>query len=106
MVIIGGGFAGVATARGLANKEVRVTIIDKRNFHTFLALLYQVATAGLEPADVAYPIRAIFGHAQNIGFRHGCVRDVDHVRSVVTLDDGVELAFDHLVVATGAETAE
>jgi NADH dehydrogenase len=105
VVIIGGGFAGVATARGLANKEVRVTIIDKHNFHTFLPLLYQVAPAGLEPADVAYPIRTIFGHAQNIGFRHGCVRDVDHVRSVVTLDDGVEIPFDHLVVATGATAA-
>ena len=71
VVIVGGGFAGVAVARGLANTEVRVTIVDQHNFHTFLPLLYQVATAGLEPADVAYPIRTIFGHAPNVGFRHG-----------------------------------
>ena len=105
VVIIGGGFAGVATARALANREVRVTIIDKHNFHTFLPLLYQVATAGLEPADVAYPIRTIFGAAKNIRFRHAVVADVDHARSVVTLADGAEVAYDHLVVATGATAA-
>jgi NADH dehydrogenase len=74
VVIVGGGFGGLATARELANQPVRVTIIDKHNFHTFLPLLYQVATAGLEPADVAYPIRTIFGRAQNVRFRHGLVR--------------------------------
>ena len=105
VAIIGGGFAGLATARVLANQEVRVTIIDRHNFHTFLPLLYQVATAGLEPADVAYPIRTIFGHAKNVGFRHGHVSVVDHQRSIVTLDDGSDIAFDHLVVATGATAA-
>ena len=105
VVIIGGGFAGIATARGLADKDVRVTIVDKHNFHTFLPLLYQVATAGLEPADVAYPIRTIFGHANNIRFRHGHVRHVDHRRNVVVLGDGAEIDFDHLVVATGATAA-
>jgi NADH dehydrogenase len=105
VVVIGGGFAGIATARGLANQDVRVTMVDKHNFHTFLPLLYQVATAGLEPADVAYPIRTIFGHADNIRFRHAKVRQVDHARSVVILEDGTEIAFDHLVVATGATAA-
>jgi NADH dehydrogenase len=105
VVIIGGGFAGIATARGLVNKDVRVTVVDKHNFHTFLPLLYQVATAGLEPADVAYPIRTIFGHADNVGFRHGRVREVDHARSVIVLDDDSQIAFDHLVVATGATAA-
>ena len=105
VVIIGGGFGGIATARGLAGKDVRVTIVDKHNFHTFLPLLYQVATAGLEPADIAYPIRTIFGHADNIRFRHGHVREVDHRRCVVVLDDGAEIDFDHLVVATGATAA-
>jgi NADH dehydrogenase len=105
VVIVGGGFAGLATARTLANQAVRVTIIDKHNFHTFLPLLYQVATAGLEPADVAYPIRTIFGGAKNVRFRHGEVRVVDHARGVLTLEDGSELAFDHLVVATGATAA-
>ncbi len=105
VVIVGGGFAGVAVARGLANTEVRVTIVDQHNFHTFLPLLYQVATAGLEPADVAYPIRTIFGHAPNVGFRHGRVRRVEHGANVVVLDDGSRLAYDHLVVATGATAA-
>ncbi len=102
VVVVGGGFAGVAVARGLSNQPVRVTIVDRHNFHTFLPLLYQVATAGLEPADVAYPIRTIFGHARNVGFRHGRVREVDESQNRVVLDDGTELAYDHLVVATGA----
>jgi NADH dehydrogenase len=102
VVIIGGGFAGIAAARGLANQNVRVTIVDKHNFHTFLPLLYQVATAMLEPAEVAYPIRTIFGKAKNVGFRHATVREVDHVRSVVVLEGGSEISFDHLIVATGA----
>ena len=105
VVIVGGGFAGIAAARALANQDVRVTIIDKHNFHTFLPLLYQVATAGLEPADVAYPIRTIFGHAKNIRFRHSCVSEVDHARSVVHLEGGGAVPFDHLVVATGATAA-
>src|SRR5664279_1983318 len=105
VVIIGGGFAGIAAARGLANKKVRVTIIDRHNFHTFLPLLYQVATAGLEPADVAYPIRTIFGGADNVFFRHARVREVDHGRSLITLEDATQLRFDHLVVATGATAA-
>ena len=56
----------------------------------------------LEPAEVAYPIRTIFGKATNVGFRHAKVREVDHVRNVVLLEGGSEIAFDHLVVATGA----
>ena len=105
VVIIGGGFAGIAVARGLANRDVRVTIVDKHNFHTFLPLLYQVATAGLEPADVAYPIRTIFGNADNISFRHGRVNVVDHFKNVIVLADGAAIPFDHLVVATGATAA-
>lgn len=105
VVIIGGGFAGIAVARGLANRDVRVTIVDKHNFHTFLPLLYQVATAGLEPADVAYPIRTIFGNADNISFRHGRVNVVDHFKNVIILADGAVIPFDHLVVATGATAA-
>jgi NADH dehydrogenase len=105
VVVIGGGFGGVATAKGLAHQDVRVTIIDQHNFHTFLPLLYQVATAGLEPADVAFPIRTIFGHAANVRFRHGRVRGVDQARNLVTLGDGSEIDYDHLVIATGATAA-
>jgi NADH dehydrogenase len=101
VVIIGGGFAGIAAAKGLSDQDVRVTIIDQHNFHTFQPLLYQVATAGLEPADVAYPIRTIFGRARNVRFRHGRVRAIDP-SGLVTLENGAEMTFDHLVVATGA----
>ncbi len=105
VVIIGGGFAGVAAAKGLVHQDVRVTIIDQHNFHTFQPLLYQVATAGLEPADVAFPIRTIFGHAANVRFRHGRVHSVDQSRNLVTLGDGSEITYDHLVIATGAVAA-
>jgi NADH dehydrogenase len=102
VVVVGGGFAGLSTVRKLANKPVRVTIVNKHNFHTFLPLLYQVATAGLEPADVAYPIRTVFGRATNISVRHASVTAVDQARNVVVLDSGVEIRYDHMVVATGA----
>src|SRR5487761_2035322 len=105
VVIGGGGFGGLEVARGLVDKNVRVTIIDRHNFHTFLPLLYQVATAMLEPAEVAYPIRTVFGKAPNVRFRHGQVHHVDHTRRVVVLGDGAELVYDHLVIATGATAA-
>ena len=105
VIIVGGGFGGLEVARGLANKNVRVTIIDRHNFHTFLPLLYQVATAMLEPAEVAYPIRTVFGKAQNVRFRHGQVRHVDHQRQLVVLADDTELPYDQLVIATGATAA-
>ena len=102
VVVVGGGFAGLSTVRTLMNQPVLVTIINKHNFHTFLPLLYQVATAGLEPADVAYPIRTVFGHAKNVIVRHANVKAVDQARHVVVLDSGAEISYDHLVVATGA----
>src|SRR5580698_3087182 len=102
VVVVGGGFAGVSVVKHLANKPVRVTLIDRHNFHAFLPLLYQVATAGLEPADVAYPIRTIFGRAQNVRVRHARVNAVDRDRNVVTLDSGMEISYDHLVIGTGA----
>jgi NADH dehydrogenase len=105
VVIVGGGFGGLEVARGLVDKPVRVTIIDRHNFHTFLPLLYQVATAMLEPAEVAYPIRTIFGTADNVRFRHGLVHHVDHERHAVVLSDATEVAYDHLVIATGATAA-
>jgi NADH:ubiquinone reductase (H+-translocating) len=105
VLVLGGGFGGVACAKGLAGRDVRVTIIDQHNFHTFQPLLYQVATAGLEPADVAFPIRTIFGHAANVRFRHGRVRSVDQSRNLVTLVDGSEIYYDHLVIATGVTAA-
>ncbi len=102
VVVVGAGFGGVSTARALSNRPVRVTIIDRHNFHTFLPLLYQVATAGLEPADVAYPIRTIFGHAKNVRVRHARVTRVERSRNVIVFENGEEVSYDHLVIATGA----
>jgi NADH:quinone reductase (non-electrogenic) len=101
-VVIGGGFAGLAAARRLGGHALEVTLVDQHNFHTFLPLLYQVATAGLEPADVAYPVRTVFGREPNVTFRHGRVSSVDVEARAVHLADGDVLPYDHLVVATGA----
>ncbi|MGC2485531.1 MAG: NAD(P)/FAD-dependent oxidoreductase [Acidimicrobiales bacterium] len=101
VVVVGGGFGGVSAVKGLANAAVRVTLIDRHNFHTFMPLLYQVATAGLEPADVAYPIRTIFGHAKNVRVRHARVSGVDRETNTVTLENGTTIGYDYLIVATG-----
>ncbi len=102
VAIVGGGFAGIQVAEGLAGTAVGVTIVDQHNFHTFLPLLYQVATAGLEPADIAYPIRTIFGKSDNVTFRHGRVTRVDWSARELVFVDGSRLGFGQLVLATGA----
>jgi len=104
VVVVGAGFGGLSAARHLARHPFDVTLVDRHNFHTFQPLLYQVATAGLDPADVAYPVRAIFGRDPNVTFRHGRVKAVDLDRRVLSLADGTTLDYDHLVVATGATT--
>jgi len=102
VVVIGCGFAGLAAARQLADTPVQVTLIDRHNFHTFLPFLYQVATAGLDPADVAYPVRSIFRRLHNVVFRHGRVTSVDIESRRVTLADSSTIDYDHLIVGTGA----
>jgi NADH dehydrogenase len=101
VVIIGGGFGGLAAGRALAKAPVAITLIDRRNHHLFQPLLYQVATAALNPSDIAYPIRAAFAHHHNVRvlLATAIAIDVDHRR--VVLDDG-ELTYDYLIVATGA----
>ncbi len=101
VVIVGGGFGGLAAARGLADAAVRITLIDRRNHHLFQPLLYQVATAGLNPADIAAPIRSMLADQANVRVLLGEVADVDPGEANVTLDDGTVVGFDHLVVATG-----
>jgi hypothetical protein len=101
VVILGGGFGGLTAARTLAKAPVRVTLIDRRNHHLFQPLLYQVATAALNPSDIAYPIRAVLAKQANARVLLADARGIDPARKVVTLDDG-ELAYDYLVVATGA----
>ena len=84
IVIIGAGFGGIRTARALAKHEVKITLIDKYNYHLFQPLLYQVATAGLSVDDIAYPVRAIFREQKNVDFRLAEVSDVDFDNKVVT----------------------
>jgi NADH dehydrogenase len=102
VVIVGAGFAGIATARELARSAVEVTLIDKNNFSTFQPLLYQVATAGLDPGDVAFPCRAIFSKSTNVAFRHDQVASIDLGAKCVSVAHGESIRFDTLVVATGA----
>src|SRR4051794_40575387 len=101
VVVIGGGFGGLATARALAKAPVRVTLVDRRNHHLFQPLLYQVATAALNPADIAYPIRAVVANQPNCRVLLGAVASIDVATRTVTLDSG-SLHYDFLVVATGA----
>ncbi|HEY7917158.1 MAG TPA: NAD(P)/FAD-dependent oxidoreductase [Acidimicrobiales bacterium] len=102
VVIVGAGFAGLSAARSLIGKPVEVTIVDQRNFHTFQPMLYEVATAGLDSGDVAYPIRVIFGKAANVAFRFAAVTGVDWGRRHVILEGSDPLPFDSVVVASGA----
>jgi NADH dehydrogenase len=100
VVIVGAGFGGLATARRLAAAPVDVTLIDRQNHHLFQPLLYQVATAGLSPADIAWPIRHLVRQQRNTQVLMGEVTGVDPVRKVVMLGDG-PVAYDWLVLATG-----
>src|SRR6476469_8330092 len=77
VVIVGAGFGGLAAAKELAHAPVDVTLVDRNNFHTFQPLLYQVATSGLTPGDVAYPVRGIFHHQANLRFRRASVVGAD-----------------------------
>jgi NADH dehydrogenase len=102
VVIVGAGFGGLAVARGLDKAPVEVTLIDRQNYTTFQPLLYQVATSGLNAADVAHPIRGLFHRQRNLHVRRGEVTGIDWDRRVVRLADDREVPFDHLVVAVGA----
>lgn len=102
VVIIGGGFGGLACARALAGADVHVTLIDRRNHHLFQPLLYQVSTAALSPADIAAPIRRVLAHARNVGVVLADVHSIDTTRRHVRLADSGYIPFDQLVVATGS----
>jgi NADH dehydrogenase len=102
VVVIGAGFGGLAVARGLAKQPVDVTLIDRHNFTTFQPLLYQVATAGLNPADVAHPVRGLFHRQENLRFRQGEVDGVDWEARRLHLAGQRDVPFDQLVIAVGA----
>jgi NADH dehydrogenase len=103
VVIVGAGFGGLACAQALGGKPVQVTIVDRRNYHLFVPLLYQVATAALSPADIARPIRRILGRYKNIEVALGTVTGIDTAARRVRLSNGHELPYDKLVIATGSE---
>jgi NADH dehydrogenase len=102
VVVIGAGFGGIEVARHLRGAPVEVTLVDQHNFHTFQPLLYQVATAGLNAADVAYVVRGLFHRQSNVQFRQGRVTGVDWSGRRVVVADQPDLPFDHLVIAGGA----
>ncbi len=102
VVVVGAGFAGLNAAKALKGADVDVTIIDRRNFHLFQPLLYQVAMAALNPSDIAFPIRSVFRRQDNVvRVLLGEVTDVDLERRQLTVD-GEVVEYDYLVVATGA----
>jgi NADH dehydrogenase FAD-containing subunit len=101
VVIVGAGFGGLACASRLRALPVRVTLVDRNNYHLFQPLLYQVATAGLSPADVATPIRGLFLDDRNVSVRLGTVTGVDTQGNRIEMD-GETLGYDYLVLATGA----
>nr|WP_294931266.1 NAD(P)/FAD-dependent oxidoreductase [uncultured Flavobacterium sp.] len=105
IVIIGGGFAGLNLAKELLNHpEIQVTLVDKNNYNFFPPLIYQVATAFLEPSSISYPFRKFFAGKKNLQFRLGELLSVVPSENKVILSNG-ELSYDHLVFATGAETS-
>ncbi len=101
VVIIGGGFGGLNAAKTLKRARVKITLIDRRNHHLFQPLLYQVATAALNPSDIATPIRRVLRHQKNVEVLLAEARSIDLASRTVALDRG-SVAYDYLVVATGA----
>ena len=101
MVVVGGGFGGLYAARALAGRPVRVTLLDRRNHHLFQPLLYQVATAALNPSDIATPLRSVLRHAKNITVLLAEVERVDLPARRLVLDRG-EIGYDALILAAGA----
>ena len=102
IVILGAGFGGLFAARGLARVPADITIIDRHNYHLFQPLLYQVATAGLPPSDIAWPIRSILRHQRNAAVLMDEATSIDTEARTVALRSGTVVPFDYLVVATGA----
>jgi len=103
IVIIGGGFAGIALAKELKNKKVQVVLLDKHNYNTFQPLLYQVATGGLEAGSIAFPIRKVIQEYDDFYFRLTNVQEIDTQNKKIIAEIG-ELSYDYLVMATGSTT--
>src|SRR6476661_824804 len=103
VVIVGGGFGGIELAKKLKKKEVQVLMLDRHNYHTFQPLLYQVATGGLEPDSIAFPLRKIFSGQRNFTFRNTEVLSINpELKSLETTIGSI--SYDYLVLATGSDT--
>lgn len=100
VVVIGGGFAGINFAKNMKDQPYQVVLVDQNNFHQFQPLLYQVATCGIEPDGIIYPIRKLFSGVKNFFFRMGEVEKIDPDQKIIFLDNGT-ISYDHLVIATG-----
>jgi NADH dehydrogenase len=105
VVIVGGGFGGLRAARALKSAPVDVTLIDRRNFHLFQPLLYQVATGTLSPGEIAAPLRSVFGRQKNVRVLLGEAVDLDPESKQVVLGDGARLPYDTLIVAAGTQSS-
>jgi NADH:ubiquinone reductase (H+-translocating) len=103
VVIVGGGFGGIELVKALRDKPVQVVLVDKNNYHTFQPLLYQVATAGLEPDSIAFPLRKIFKKHKNFYFRMACVDQIVPGKNMLITSIG-EMHYDYLALATGSTT--
>jgi NADH dehydrogenase len=102
VVIVGSGFGGLVCARKLDRTAVDVLLVDRRGYHLFSPLLYQVATALLNPSDIAYPLRRVFRKSYNVRVQQGTVSGVDFQRKVVHVCAGTDIPYDYLVLATGS----
>ncbi len=105
VLILGGGFGGLNAAQKLKRAPVEVTLIDRRNFHLFQPLMYQVATGSLSPGEIAAPLRGVLSHQKNAQVLLGEAVDIDPDAKRVTLRDGAEFEYDSLIVATGSKTS-
>src|SRR5882724_8931484 len=98
VVIVGGGFGGLTAAKALGSTPVRVTLVDRANYHLFQPLLYQVATAGLSPADIAVPIRSVLKRQENTSVLLAEVTRIDLGARQVELDSGSAIEYDYLIL--------
>src|SRR5271168_4531373 len=103
VVILGGGFGGLYAAKALRHAAADVTVIDRRNFHLFQPLLYQVATGSLSPGEIATPLRAVLSRQKNVQVLLGEAMDLDPVAKKVILRDGATFSYDSLIVGTGSK---
>src|SRR5271170_2932978 len=104
VLILGGGFGGLVAAQALKRADAEVTLLDKRNFHLFQPLLYQVATGSLSGGEIAAPLRSVLSRQKNTQVLLGQVDDVDPESKRVLLSDGESIGYDSLIIAAGSES--